>query len=172
VTKDRSAAPGADARAGPRRHRGAARVALTGVLALGAVGVGAGWWWWQGRPAADGAALFDGRRPLVARIQGHEDRLPPAAARCANCHAPSAIRQAAAGAGVATANFGPVLDRATLTQPLPRRGGPPSRYDAAALCRVLRTGADPALVTLPRTMPRYELADADCTALWAYLSGR
>jgi len=169
VTADRSAKPGGHGRAVAGRRRRAAGALVVGALAAGA---GLAWWWLQASPAADGAALFDGRRPLIARIQGHDDRLPPAAARCSNCHAPSAVRQAAAGAGVATANFGPVLDRASLTQPLPRRGGPPSRYDAAALCRVLRTGADPALITLPRTMPRYELSDADCAALWAHLSIR
>lgn len=146
-----------------RRRAGLAVIAL-GLLA------GAAGWWFSGRTVAEGAALFDGRRPLAARIQGHDEPLPPAAARCSNCHAPAALRAAAAGAGVASASFGPLLDHATLTELRPRRGGPPSRYDATALCRVLRQGIDPAWITLPRTMPRYTLSDAECTALWAHLS--
>ena len=122
---------------------------------------------WQARAQREaGAELFDGRRALAARIGGHDDALPAQATRCANCHLTGA---APAGAASAPSNFGSVLSAATLTRALPRRGGPPSRYDAAALCRLLRDGTDPAWVLLPRAMPRYELVDEQCRALWAHL---
>ncbi|MBK9136806.1 MAG: hypothetical protein IPM15_21265 [Betaproteobacteria bacterium] len=107
----------------------------------------------------EGAALYEGRQPLVAHVRGHEQPLPQAAARCTNCHE---------GAQA----IGPRLDERTLAQPLPRRGGPPSRYDAAALCRLLREGIDPAAVLLPRAMPRYQIDARACDALWAHLRSR
>jgi hypothetical protein len=107
----------------------------------------------------DGAALYEGRQPLVARVSGHEQPLPALATRCANCHEGA---QAIA----------PGLNERTLAQALPRRGGPPSRYDARALCRLLREGLDPALVLVPREMPRYAIDEPACAALWTYLSSR
>jgi len=64
------------------------------------------------------------------------------------------------------------LSRHSLASLQPRRGGPPSRFDDSSLCRLLRTGVDPAHVVIQRSMPRYELSDADCRALWAHLSKR
>lgn len=126
------------------------------------------------REAAQGARAFDGRSPLVGRIDGHAAPLPAAALACANCHLPSARPAGASGptvgAGAATARFGPVLDRAGLTAPVARRGGPPSRFDERAFCRLLRTGEDPAGVLLPRTMPRYEIDDDDCRRLWRHVT--
>ena len=107
-----------------------------------------------------GEALFHGLAPLPARLNGHADALPPKAARCANCHADGANR------------LGPPLAAAALTAPQRRRGGPPSRYDGQTLCRALRHGVDPAGVTLTRAMPLYDASDADCDALWGYLSTR
>jgi cytochrome c553 len=145
---------------------------LIALVLVATAGLGAwqGWQWLSTLQA--GLELFDGRRPLVARVQGHADRLPAAAARCSNCHAPQSVRQGARAAGLATTSFGPLLNRASLQHNLPRRGGPPSRYDAHSLCQVLRTGVDPAWVVLPRTMPRYELSGEDCAALWAHLTRR
>lgn len=111
----------------------------------------------QGRAA--GAALYEGRQPLVARLSGHDQPLPAAAARCTNCHE---------GAQA----IGPALTERTLVQWVARRGGPPSRYDAQALCRLLREGQDPAAVLVPRTMPRYQIDERECEALWAHLSRR
>lgn len=139
-----------------RRHR---KPVLRGVVLLGllaAVAVAVAWPHWQrGR---QGAALFDGRAPLRAKLSGHDNWLPPEVARCVNCHN--------------TAGYAPPLRGADLRQAQARRGGPPSSYDAAALCRLLRTGVDPAWVTLPRAMPRYELSTAECEALWSHLSQR
>lgn len=113
--------------------------------------------------AARGAALFYGARPLPGRIASHLGGLPPAVLRCANCHA--------VGAGPAVArSIAPRLGRASLALPQARRGGPPSAYDAAALCRLLRTGEDPARVLVDEQMPRYEATLADCAALWGFLS--
>lgn len=108
-----------------------------------------------------GAALYDGRLPLAARIAGHEDMLPPLAARCANCHE-----------GGVGATYAPALTAASLREARPRRGGPPSTFDGDGFCRLLRTGIDPAWVQIPRAMPRYEITDEDCRALWAHVSTR
>lgn len=104
----------------------------------------------------EGAALFEGRLPLAAQVVGHDERLPTEAARCVNCHG---------GTG-----FAPRLDARSLTEPRARRGGPPSRYDAASLCRLLRTGVDPAWVMVPRAMPRYDITERECEALWLHLA--
>jgi hypothetical protein len=126
---------------------------------------------YAGVPAGSGAAargrnLFEGAVALRGTIAGHASELPPPGARCINCHA-AGLEPAAQPA----ASFGPALTRRQLTQALPRRGGPPSRYDEATFCRLLRTGIDPAYVLITRSMPRYELPDEDCRALWAYLAG-
>jgi mono/diheme cytochrome c family protein len=114
--------------------------------------------------AARGRALFLGEAALEARVHGQDFALPAQASRCVNCHGPAAVT---AGASAAAA---PGLSAATLTQPVRRRGGPPSRYDAAALCTLLRSGIDPAHVMIQRTMPRYQISDEDCRALWLHLN--
>jgi hypothetical protein len=111
-----------------------------------------------------GFALFSGAAPLQGTIVGHSSVLPPAAARCINCHAIGTAVPASA------ASFGPLLTPQGLTGAVARRGGPPSRYDAPAFCRLLRQGVDPAWVIVPRSMPRYALSDADCHALWTHLT--
>ena len=105
--------------------------------------------------ADEGARLFTGERALVARLAADVTALPVTATRCVNCHR--------------DAKFGASIDRAALIEPRARRGGPPSTYDRASFCRVLRSGIDAADVVIARTMPRYEIPDADCAALWSYL---
>ncbi len=118
--------------------------------------------------AARGRQLFDGELALAARIAGQDFALPAAASRCVNCHA--AGRGGAASPPAATQQVGPALTQRTLTEAVRRRGGPPSRYDAASLCRLLRSGVDPAYVMILRTMPRYEITDDDCRSLWLHLT--
>ena len=118
---------------------------------------------------ARGRELFAGTVALRGTITGHASALPPAGARCVNCHASRPAAASASAASVAV-SFGPPLTRQHLTDPLPRRGGPPSRYDQATFCRLLRTGIDPAYVLITRSMPRYELPEADCRALWLHLT--
>jgi hypothetical protein len=166
--------------------RGASAVAQllslkTGVLLLTIVLAG-GWAFQRAQQRVTverGDRLFHGDAPLVGRIVGHAMALPNSVTRCMNCHesrssavsaAASAVAsQAPTTAGAVAGRFGPALDHDTLTQLRPRRGGPPSRYDAQALCTLLRTGVDPAQVMIPQTMPRYEIDGAGCEALWAYL---
>lgn len=109
--------------------------------------------------------LHDGAAVLRGRLAGHPHDLPPEATRCINCHATGT-----AAGRPATAAFGPSLAAATLTRAMPRRGGPPSRYDAVSFCRLLRQGIDPAWVMVDATMPRYDISDAHCQALWARLA--
>lgn len=116
-----------------------------------------------------GFELFSGVLPLHGTIVGHTSALPPSAARCINCHAVGSAVPASSTASAA-ASFGPLLTPQGLTGAVARRGGPPSRYDAPAFCRLLRQGVDPAWVIVPRSMPRYALSDADCHALWTHLT--
>ena len=113
---------------------------------------------------AQGQKLYTGESQLSARMVGHTQVLPQEAVRCVNCH-----QRESDPPREATENFGPRLGPSGLTKPSPRRGGPPSVYDARSLCRVLRDGIDPAHVMIPQTMPRYTLSDAECEALWSYL---
>lgn len=137
-----------------------AALALAAAAAL-AVALAAGWSALQrARLQAHGAALFEGRTALTGRLLGHATALPSDAARCVNCHR---------AGGAADAAFAPSLEGTTLTTLRARRGGPPSRYDADSFCRLLRTGVDPAWVQIPRDMPRYDLDDGDCHALWAHV---
>jgi len=113
-----------------------------------------------------GGRLFRGDEVLHASIRGHAAELPADAARCVNCHRP---RAAVGGQDIGT-SLGPDVFGPRLTKALPRRGGPPSSYRVEDLCRALRAGVDPALVTLARSMPIYTLSDEDCQALWAFLT--
>lgn len=115
----------------------------------------------------EGERLYTAAIALPARIWGHERDLPIEASRCTNCHVRSA--QPVAASAPATV-VGPVLSAAALNSLRSRRGGPPTRYDAVSLCRLLRSGVDPAQIVVPRVMPRYTVSDAQCHALWQYLA--
>jgi hypothetical protein len=138
------------------------------VLAVGALA----WLLWHGAPdreARAGVQAFDGRLPLVARIDGHDAPLPASAVACANCHEPSARPATGEAAAPGSARFAPVLSHDTLVESRPRRGGPPSTFDLPAFCKLLRAGVDPAGVVLPRAMPRYDIDDVGCAQLWRHL---
>jgi hypothetical protein len=119
--------------------------------------------------AVRGRQLFHGDIALPARIIGQDFALPSAASRCVNCHGPASGGSSAASPANAQ-RIGPPLNAAALTDAVRRRGGPPSRYDAGSLCTLLRSGVDPAHVVILRTMPRYDISDADCRALWLHLT--
>jgi hypothetical protein len=112
-----------------------------------------------------GNALYRGKEALSGKVRGHDESLPAEAVRCANCH------DAADGARLSRVPA-PHLDRSLLLEPRQRRGGPPSRYDQAAFCKLLRTGVDPASIVVAREMPIYELDQNQCIALWNFLIGR
>lgn len=116
---------------------------------------------------ARGARLFDGREPLTATLAGHATPLPAQTARCSQCHAGPDTQNTAVGQA---AFPGPPLDGRHLRTALSRRGGPPIAYDVSAFCRTLRDGIDPAHVMLPRTMPRFDIDDTRCEALWTHLT--
>lgn len=124
--------------------------------------------------ARRGKELFLGRVPLKARMVGHDMDLPSSAVQCHNCHRTAGATPVASAApvGVASDSLGPTLNRETLTGLVPRRGGPPSRYDNESFCRVLSTAIDPAYVIVNSTMPRYKMSAADCGALWTYLTSQ
>jgi hypothetical protein len=115
-----------------------------------------------------GAALFEGKSKLRARILGSEELLPDDTVTCSNCHPIEPVLGTSRD-GVSP-DFAPRLGPSSLKQERRRRGGPPTRYDQAALCRVLRDGVDPAHIVIPDSMPRYDINQADCEALWTYLT--
>jgi hypothetical protein len=120
--------------------------------------------------AERGRRLFAGDLPLHASIAGHDLVLPVQASRCTNCHTIESPTAIAAPAASSNQTLGGTLSAAVLSEPIRRRGAPPSTFDEKTLCRLLRTGVDPAHIIIPRSMPRYQISDADCHALWVYLS--
>ncbi len=136
--------------------------------------------------ARRGAALFNGQVPLAGRIAGHDRDLPSSVTRCAGCHegpastSPSVAKTAVPGTGTAgpqsrgvgSGTFGPSLDARSLLEPKSRRGGPPSRFDSATFCTLLRSGVDAASIVVAQQMPRYDLTDEACTDLWAWVNER
>ena len=139
---------------------------------------------------ARGRALFEGQTDLGGRLAGHELPLPATATRCANCHDTSLTAARVLPSGLAalatpTAAAPPAAPRGSWTSALAqappaltaqdlgvqrsRRGGPPSAYDATRLCLLLRSGRDAADVLVSTTMPRYDVTDAQCADLWAFL---
>lgn len=133
-------------------------LALVAATAMATAGLGV-WAAQDGLTAQRGQAVFEGRTALVAHLPQQPTALPALATACANCHS---------GADP----LGGALTRHTLAQPVARRGGPASTYDAGSLCRALAEGVDPAQVVLPRAMPRYQVTARDCAALWAHLMQR
>lgn len=136
---------------------GCAALAFAASIATGAV------------PEAErraSAIFFEGRH-AVASLRGDERALPSDAARCANCH-DGAGHRVPRGRGAGEA--GPPLTREQLVGMRSRRGGPASRFDEHAFCRLLATGIDPADIVVRRGMPLYRLSAPDCAALWALLA--
>jgi hypothetical protein len=120
-----------------------------------------------------GKALFAGDVPLKARMVGHDTDLPSMAVRCSNCHSRQPVPSAVATSPTADLSlprdtFGSSLSRLSLLDKRSRRGGPPSRYQEASFCRVLREGIDPASVMIAQTMPRYRVTDEECHQLWTF----
>jgi hypothetical protein len=146
-------------------------VVAAAVIAAAAIAVLA----WDRRQDAQvraaGASIYAGQTDIGGRLATHTLDLPAAAAACANCHeagnAPPAAASAAAPGG--TASLAVPIRGAALTELRRRRGGPPSRIDAAGLCKLLRTGIDPVQVMVATAMPRYQPTDRQCGELWAYL---
>jgi len=134
---------------------------------------------WAAEDAASrqrGQAYFLGEAVLAGRLSGHAMDLPSVASRCVNCHRDSADARAASARAAGNTGLDPSADagapplgRAWLTQWRSRRFAPASRYDAASLCTLLRSGVDPAMVVIPATMPRYQASDAQCADLWNFL---
>ncbi len=116
---------------------------------------------------------------MQAHLAGDTDALPVVATRCINCHEKSAAGPSGVGAvgegqvsAPATRTYASALNRAWLTMPRQRHGGPATQYDAVSFCTVVRTGEDPGHVLIPPVMPRYDATDAQCESLWSYLRSR
>jgi hypothetical protein len=116
--------------------------------------------------AARGERLFDGREPVAATLAGHTASLPPQLAACIACHggaaAPSSLEVRVA----------PPLGCTLLSRRHDKQGEPPLLYERESFCRTVRTGSNPNYVMLGREMPRFDLSQAQCDALWIYLTTR
>lgn len=159
----------------PRFEAGLARARglLILLAVLAAVALAYGWWQRQAL-RSEGAALFRGEQAMQASLAGQSAGLPPLATRCSNCHEtrqPAALSDLAASA-VSARTYASPLSAAWLQQARMRHGGPESVYDARSLCQLLRVGIDPAMIMVSTVMPRYQASDAQCEALWAYLTSR
>lgn len=110
-----------------------------------------------------GENIFVGKESLPAKIAGHQEALPPQAARCINCHVPA---QSRAG----KTESAPAFSNAWLQQVRVRRGGPAFAYGRESFCTTLRSGIDPEYVILSRTMPRFDISNEQCLSLWLYLT--
>jgi len=112
----------------------------------------------NGETAERGRAISHGETALTAHLRGDTRPLPAFTLRCANCHTQT----------VGATALAPPLSARYLLDAIPRRGGPPTRYDRDAFCKVLASSIDPAAVMLASSMPQYVLSDDECTALWGY----
>ncbi len=113
-------------------------------------------------PADLGCALFNGEHPMAAHLRDDDRPLPSWTTRCVNCHVGTSKAQA----------FAPPLTHDTLLAATRRRGGPISHYDATAFCHAVKDGIDPAGVMLRKSMPRYQITDDQCMALWQFVMHR
>lgn len=132
------------------------------------------WWYQQQAQQSQGEALFRGEQAIPAHLAGQTMPLPAMATRCINCHEtrqPAALTDGTSAAASARTYASP-LSAVWLQEARLRHGGPASTYDAQSLCQVLRHGIDPAKVMVSTVMPRYDATEAQCTALWAYLTSR
>jgi hypothetical protein len=110
-----------------------------------------------------GHDLFVGKAPLHGRIRTDFSNLPTEVVRCKNCHAQGAGKDVAL-------SLAPRLNRQFLLEPRARRGGPMTSYDEQTFCRVLQGGLDPAYILVSAEMPRYEIDEGMCKALWKYIT--
>ena len=108
----------------------------------------------------NGASIYSGQLVVPAYMVGHQSPIPPLASKCSNCHKPDDKQIALA----------PKINAQELMGLKSRRGGPPTRFDAVSLCKLLREGIDPASVVINTSMPRYQMSDQQCSALWSYLA--
>ena len=113
---------------------------------------------------ARGRALFAGKEPLKGRVRDHQSDLPASVVVCHNCHVTAATPPGS------LSRPAPRIDRTLLLEARARRGGPPSAYDRAAFCKLLRTGVDPAYVLVKREMPVFDVDDTQCESLWRFLT--
>lgn len=112
--------------------------------------------------AARGKNIFHGQEAVKGKLYGHSEALPAQLAKCVSCHAPAKTKS--------KEKFAPLLTRSWLTETQARRGGPAYAYQKDSFCNTVKTGIDPEYVVLLRTMPRFDLSDEQCLALWTYLT--
>lgn len=109
-----------------------------------------------------GCRIFNGQYPLQAHLRDDDRALPAWTTRCVNCHTQTGP----------TAAFAPPLTSDSLLAATRRRGGPPSTYDPATFCHALKDGIDPAEIVLRKSMPQYQISDAQCAALWRFVTNQ
>ena len=110
-----------------------------------------------------GKQIYLGEETVTGKIDGHISSLPSSLGKCVTCH--TFDRQS-----ILEVESAPLLNRSSLLDPRSRRGGPGFSYDKTNFCKTVRTGIDPQYVVLRRAMPRFEISEAQCSALWTYLT--
>lgn len=160
-----------------RRRVTVVKIGLALTLICGSLALGLRWRGDEQRRER-GKVVFFGNADLPGRLAGHATALPRFASRCMNCHqtldaVPVSPAEASRGLlPVVSKTFAAPLDRTWLSVPRSRHGGPPTAYDPASLCRLLRTGVDAGHVMVSTVMPRYDVSDAQCGDLHAYLTSQ
>lgn len=119
---------------------------------------------------AAGKRLFHGVDRLPLAPGNLASALPPQFSACIACHSAATPAQGALARNLETKQA-PPLNRASLLHTRARRGGPPFAFDRTTFCATVQSGVDPQAIIMRKTMPRFVLSDAQCTALWAYLTG-
>lgn len=143
------------------------------LVVMGAALAGTYAWWQRQARWAEGQALFRGEQALRGSLAGQSMALPVMATRCSNCHEtrqPLPLSDQVASGASAARTYASPLSAMWLQQARLRHGGPESVYDVRSLCQLLRTGVDPAMIMISTVMPRYQATQAECEALWAYLT--
>lgn len=129
-----------------------------------------------GRPLGSQAEIAAGERLFhgvdrVALAPGNlASALPPQFSACSACHSALPPAQGALARNLETKQA-PPLNRSSLLHSRARRGGPPFAFDRTTFCATVQSGVDPQAIIMRKTMPRFVLSDAQCSALWAYLTG-
>lgn len=96
----------------------------------------------------------EANRPVAARIEGTPGAIDAALLGCAGCHGRAGEGRREGGTQAADIRFGQLAG---------------AGYGPTSFCRAVREGEGPGGRKLARAMPRYDLSEGECQALWDHL---